>query len=131
MTQNAALLKESKHAMATAQMSLKFMSPGAHRRVDVVEMIMAQLSMKATIKNWGDEAKFAISEEMKQLHWRYSYKPSHWYSLTKKQTEQTLEPHIIVEQKRDGKIKARKVIGGNKPTSSVIISPRRMSALQL
>jgi hypothetical protein len=34
--------------------------------------------------------------------------------LTKKQKEQILKSHIFVEQKRDGLIKARKVIGGNK-----------------
>jgi len=51
---------------------------------------------------------------MKQLHWRDSYKPKHWHELTKKQKEQIVESHIFVEQKRDGLIKARKVIGGNK-----------------
>jgi hypothetical protein len=51
---------------------------------------------------------------MKQLYWRNSYKPKHWHVLTKKQKEQVLESHIFVKQKRDGKIKARKVIGGNK-----------------
>jgi hypothetical protein len=40
-------------------------------------MIMAQLSMKAAIKKWGNQAKFAISKEMKQLHWCNSYKPRH------------------------------------------------------
>jgi hypothetical protein len=30
------------------------------------------------------------------------------------QKDQILEPHIFVEQKRDGKIKARKVIGGDR-----------------
>jgi hypothetical protein len=34
--------------------------------------------------------------------------------LTKKQKEQNLEPHIFVKQKRNGLIKAQKVIGGNK-----------------
>ncbi len=34
--------------------------------------------------------------------------------MTKKQKEQVLESHIFVEKKRDGLIKARKVIGGNK-----------------
>jgi hypothetical protein len=34
--------------------------------------------------------------------------------LTKKQKEQILESHIFVEQKRDGLIKTRKVIGGNR-----------------
>ena len=51
---------------------------------------------------------------MKQLHWRNSYKPKHWHELTKKQKEQILESHIFIEQKWDGLIKARKVIGGNK-----------------
>jgi hypothetical protein len=63
MTQIVALLKDSKHAMAMAQMSVKLMSTGAHRRADVVRMIMAQLSMKASIKKWGNEAKFVISKE--------------------------------------------------------------------
>jgi hypothetical protein len=77
-------------------------------------MILAQLSMKAAIKKWGQEAEYAITQEMKQLHWHDSYKPKHWHGLTKKLKEQILESHIFVEQKRDGLIKARKVIGGNK-----------------
>ncbi len=114
MTQIAASLKGSKNAVVMAQMSVKLMSPGAHRWADVIGMTMAQLSMSAAIKKWGNGTKFAISKEMKQLHWCNSYKPTHWHSLTKKQKEQILESHIFVEQKRDGKIKAQKVIGGNK-----------------
>ncbi len=75
---------------------------------------MAQLSMKAAIKKWSNEAKFAISKEMKQLHWHNSYKSKNWHAITKKQKEQVLESHIFVEEKRDGMIKAQKVIGGNK-----------------
>ncbi len=127
MPQIVALLEKSKHAMAMAQMSVKLMSPGEHRRTDLGGIVMAQLSMKAAIKKWGEQANFAISKEMKQLHWRNFYKPRHWHVLTKKQKEQILESHIFVEEKRDGTIKARKVIGG---TNNVIISPRRMSVLQ-
>jgi hypothetical protein len=97
-----------------AQMSVKLMLPGVHRKADTVGMIMAQLSMKASIKKWGAEAEYAITKEMKQLHWRDSYKPKHWHGLTKKQKERVLESHIFIKQKRDGKIKAQKVIGGNK-----------------
>jgi hypothetical protein len=86
------------------------MSKGAHRKADVVGMIMVQLSMKAVIKKWGQEAKYAITKEMKQLHWRDSYKPKHLHELTKKQKEQILESHNFVEQNRDGLIKAQKVI---------------------
>jgi hypothetical protein len=51
LTQIAASLKGSKHGMSMAQMLVKLMPNGAHRRADVVGMIMAQLSMKAAIKN--------------------------------------------------------------------------------
>jgi hypothetical protein len=100
--------------MAMAQMSVKLMSLDEHRQADLVGMVMAQLSMKAAVKKWGERAKFAISKEMKQLHWRNSYKPWHWHILTKKQKEQILESHIFFEEKRDSTIKSRKVIGGNK-----------------
>jgi len=112
-TQIVASLK-GRHAMSMAQMSVKLMAKGEHRKADTVGMIAAQLSMKAAIKKWGQEAEYAITKEMKQLYWRDSYKPKHWHELTKKQKKQILESHIFVEQKRDGLIKARKVIGGNK-----------------
>jgi len=114
LTQIAALLKGSKHAMPMAHLSVKLMSKGAHRKADVVGITMAQLSMKVAIKKWGQKAEYAITKEMMQLHWRDSYKQKHWHELTKKKKEQILESHIFVEQKRDGLIKARKVIGGNK-----------------
>ncbi len=106
LTQIAASLKGSKYAMFMAQMPVKLMPNGAHGRADVVGMIMVQLSMKASIKKWGLKAEYAITREMKQLHWCDSYKPKHWHRLTKKQKEQILESHILVEQKRDGLIKA-------------------------
>ena len=77
LSQIAECLKESKNGMALAQMSIKLMSPGDHRKADILGMIMAQLSMKAAIKKWGERARFAILKEMKQLHWRNSFKPKH------------------------------------------------------
>ncbi len=114
LTQIVTSLQGSKNAVSMTQMSVKLISPGVHRKANTVGMIMAQLSMKASIKKWGVEAEYTITKEMKQLHWRDLYKPKHWHGLTKKQKEQVLESHIFVEQKRDGRIKARKVIGGNK-----------------
>jgi hypothetical protein len=124
-------LKESNNGMALAQMSVKLMSPGVHRKADIVGMIMAQLSMKAAIKKWGECARYAILKEMKQLHWRNSYKPKHWHDLSKKQKHQILQSHIFVEEKRDGTIKACKVIGGNKQrdyiTNEDVSSPTVMA----
>jgi hypothetical protein len=59
MTQIAASLKDSKHAMAMAQMSVKLMSPGAHRQADIIGMIMAQLSMKAVINSLSAKSVLA------------------------------------------------------------------------
>ncbi len=67
LTQIVALLKSSKHAMSMAQMLVKLMSPGSHRSANVAGMIMSQLSMKAAIKPWGQEAEYAMTKEMKQL----------------------------------------------------------------
>ncbi len=78
LTQIVASLKESKDAMCIAQMSVNLTNKGVHQNADIVGMVMAQLSLKAAIKTWSDEAKYAVTTEMKQLHWRNSYKPKHW-----------------------------------------------------
>ncbi len=52
LSQIAECLKESNNGMTLAQMSVKLMSPGVHRKADLVGMIMAQVSMKAAIKKW-------------------------------------------------------------------------------
>jgi hypothetical protein len=70
--------------------------------------------MKATLKKWGKTAEQAITIEIKQLHWRNSYKPMHWHVLTNAPKLHILESHIFVEEKQDGKIKTKKVVGGNK-----------------
>jgi hypothetical protein len=44
----------------------------------------------------------------------------HWHGLTKAQKEHIVESHIFVEKKQDGKIKARKVVGGNKQQHFII-----------
>ena len=107
-------LGTSDRSMAFAQMSVKLMSKGIHRRADIVGMVMAQVSLKAAVKKWGKEAVESVGKEMKQLHWRNSFKPIHWKSLTTEQRKKVLESHIFVERKRDGSLKARQVAGGNK-----------------
>ncbi len=74
---------------------------------------MAQVTMKAALKKWGKVTKQAITIKMKQLQRHNLYKPMHWRELTKAQKEHILESHILIKEKRDGKIKARKVVGGN------------------
>lgn len=63
---------------------------------------------------WGKKAENAVSIFKGQLHWSYSYKPMHWNELTKSLKKYFLEAHICVEVKRNGKVRARKLIGQNK-----------------
>jgi hypothetical protein len=76
--------------------------------------IMTQLSLKAGLKEWGDQAFTTARSEMKQLHLRNTFKPKHWRELRQVQHQMVLESHIFLKQKRDGKIKGRTVTGGNK-----------------
>jgi hypothetical protein len=101
-------------------MSVKLMNKGYHRRADIVGMVMSQVSHKAALKKWGKEAEESIGKEMKQLHWRNSFKPMHWKTLTAEQRKQILESHVFVERKRDGILKARTVAGGNKQRGYIL-----------
>ncbi len=66
------------------------------------------------MKTWGDTAKDAVHTEMKQLHYRDTFRPMHYGDLTKSQKATVLESHMFLKLKRDGKTKARTVAGGNK-----------------
>ena len=80
----------------------------------VVELILTQMTLKSALKAWGNAATVAAEAEMKQLHWRNSFRPVRWSSLTQQQKDMVLESHIFLTQKRTGEIKGRTVAGGNK-----------------
>jgi hypothetical protein len=81
---------------------------------DVVAAIMTQLSLKAGLKEWGEEVFTAAQSEIKQLHFRNTFKPKHWRELSQVQRQTLLESHMFLKQKRDGNTKGRTVAGGNK-----------------
>ena len=81
---------------------------------DVVAAVMTQLSTKAGLRAWGDKALSAVKSEMKQLHFRNTFRPKHWKDLTATQRRTVLESHLFLKKKRDGTIKGRTVAGGNK-----------------
>jgi hypothetical protein len=70
--------------------------------------------LKAGLKHWGDKAKAEVHSEMKQLHFRDTFKPMHWREFTHTQKQCVLESHMFLKERRDGKIKGRTVAGGNK-----------------
>jgi hypothetical protein len=50
----------------------------------VVEFILTQMTLKSALKAWGKAATVAAEAEMKQLHWRNSFRPVRWNGLTQK-----------------------------------------------
>jgi hypothetical protein len=82
--------------------------------LDVVVAIMTQLSLKAGLKERGEETFMAAQSETKQLHFRSTFKPNHWRELSQVQGQTVLECHMFLKHKQDGKIKGRTVAGGNK-----------------
>ena len=79
-----------------------------------VAEIIAQLSLKSGLKQWGEKAKNAMQAEMKQLHFRNTLDPRHCSNLIKKEKAELLESYMFLKKKIDGKIKGRTVAGGNK-----------------
>ena len=77
----------SKYALAVTQLEnhgalhpdahMAFFQHSMEEQPDVVAAIMTQLSLKAGLKEWGEEAKEAVRSEMKQMHLRDTFKPMH------------------------------------------------------
>jgi hypothetical protein len=93
MTQGYTLsMSGFKYSHAVTQLeSQGVLNPDAHMFVqaylyqaepEVVAAIMTQLSLKAGLKEWVDEAFTAAQSEMKQLHFRNMLKPRHWRELS-------------------------------------------------
>jgi hypothetical protein len=123
----------SKYSYAVTQLeSQGVLNPDSHMTVqedfyqaepDVVAAMMTQLSLKAGLKEWGEEAFMATQSEMKQFHFRNTFKPKHWRELGQVQRHTVLESHMFFKQKWDGKIKERTVAS---VTSIGTTSPRKM-----
>jgi hypothetical protein len=65
---------------------------------DVVAAIMAQLSLKAGLEEWGDKAFTVAQSEIKQLHFRNTFKPKHWREMIQVQRHTVLESHIFLSR---------------------------------
>ena len=80
----------------------------------VAHLIMTQLSMKAGLKKWGEQASGGVTEELAQLHYRDTFEPVDAKKMSKQEFKEALESHLFLKQKRDGKVKGRVVAGGNR-----------------
>jgi hypothetical protein len=101
----------STYSYAVTQMeSQGVLNPDAHMFVqedlyqddpDVVAAIMAKISHKAGLKEWGHQALAADQSEMKQLHCRNTFKPKHWREMIQFQQQTVLESHMFLKKNRD------------------------------
>jgi hypothetical protein len=64
------------------QLGLSFLQDTRYRHsAKVVAAVLTQLSLKAALKQWGNDAKIAVEAEANQLRWRNSFKPIHWKEI--------------------------------------------------
>jgi hypothetical protein len=99
----------SRYSYAVTQLeSQGVLNPDAHMFVqedfyqaepDVMAALMTQLLLKSGLKEWGDKAYMAAESEMKQLHFRNTFKPMHWSKLTDIQCQTVLESHMFLKEK--------------------------------
>ena len=80
---------------------------------EVAYAFLQHLSLRSALKQWGTNAKDAGVKKVSQLHWRDTFVPKRYSDLTDEEKKKVLESHMFVVNKRDGKMKARKVAGGN------------------
>jgi hypothetical protein len=74
---------------------------------DIMAHIMTQVSLKGSLKLWGNKAYALVMSEIKQLHFWKTFKPKHWNELSKTQNLTMLESHMFLKEKRDGSLKGR------------------------
>ena len=69
--------------------------------LEVVASVMTKLSLKSGLRAWGDKSYTTVQSEMKQFHFRNTFKPKHWRELTHTQRQTVLESHMFLKEKRD------------------------------
>ena len=103
-----------KYSFATTELGGTMLDDEAYEyNQGVAYSFMQQLSVKAALKEWGEDARVAGEKETSQLHWRETFVPKRMSDLTSEQRDKILQSHMFVVKKRDGVTKARVVAGGN------------------
>ena len=79
---------------------------------EVFGIILAQLSLKQGLREWGDKAEVSAGKEMQQLHDMSSFFPRDAKSLTREERISALRTLIFLKEKHDGNIKSRTCVDG-------------------
>ena len=86
----------------------------------VMHIIMTQLSMKASMKHWGERGTRAVSKELQQLHHRDTFQPVDLKMMMSEDFQEVLKSHLFLKQKHNDSIKGRMVIDGSKQQTSIM-----------
>ena len=113
-------MKGKKYSFATTAHGSNMLDDKAYEYNQVVTYsFMQQLSVKAGLKEWGDDARAAGEKEISQLQWRKTFVAKQMSDLTTEQRGKILPSHMFVVKKRDGVTKARIVADGNQQRGHV------------
>ena len=75
---------------------------------------MQQLSLQAGLKKHGKKGEEAVIAELEQQHLRDSFQPILPSKLTKEERNKVLESIMLIEEKKDGRVKGWNVADGRK-----------------
>ena len=73
------------HGVLHPDLHMSFFQHMVEQEPDTVAAIMTQMSLKAGLKAWGKQAHNAAYMEMKQLHFRDTFRPLHYKALSNEQ----------------------------------------------
>ena len=65
----------------------------------VMHIVMTQLSMKASMKHWGEHGTRAVSKELQQLHHCNTFEPVDPKMMTSEDFHEALKLHLFLKQK--------------------------------
>ena len=75
--------------------------------------IMNQFFLPVCLKEWRDKAPSAANSKTKKLHLRNTLIPMHRRDMIYEEHQMVLQLNMFLKKNRDGKIKERKLDGGN------------------
>jgi hypothetical protein len=80
----------------------------------VMHIVMTQLSMKASMKHWGEHGTGVISKKLQQLHHCDTFELVDPKTMMSEDFQEALKSHLFLKQKCDDSIKGRMVTDGSK-----------------
>ena len=66
------------------------------------------------MKRWKVKGRAEAKSDIKQLHFRDTFRPKHYRYIYEYEKNIILKSHMLLKGKRDGTIKGRTLSGGNK-----------------